>query len=78
MIYLNIYLAVWLWTSIEPIQDSIDDYFATKRNIILLSLWKLLGCQMCLTLWITLAITQNWTMAMLLSLIAQRHTKLIE
>lgn len=78
MIYLNIYLAVWFFCTFEILQDTIDDFFAKKKNIILISIWTLLGCQMCLTFWITIAITQNWTMTMLLALIAQLHTKLIK
>ena len=77
MIYLNIYLIIWFWCFFEPLQDLIDDYFAEKENIILISIWKLLGCQMCLSLWATFTITHNWTMAMLLALIAQAHTKII-
>ena len=78
MIYLNIYLAVWLFINLEPVQTTIDDFFEFKTNIFAMAVWKLLGCQTCLSLWLTLAITQNWTMAMLLSLIAQIHSKLIK
>jgi hypothetical protein len=78
MIYLNIYLAVWLFCTLEVIQDTIDSIFGRWSSIINTTIWTILGCQMCLTLWITLAITQNWTMALLLSLIAQIHTKLIK
>jgi len=73
MIYLNIYLGCWFFTNFEPIQDGIDKIFERFKWD---GMWTLLSCQYCLTLWITLAITQNWTMALLLSLIAQIHTKI--
>lgn len=78
MIYLNIYLAIWLWCNFEPIQENIDLYFEDKENIILMVIWDMLGCQMCLSLWITFAITHNWTTAMVLALVAQIHSKIIK
>lgn len=78
MIYLNIYLAVWFFCTFEIIQNTIDDFFEFKVSILSMAIWKLLGCQMCLVLWTTLLITQNWTMAMLLSLIAEIHKQLLK
>lgn len=73
MIYLNIYLAVWFFTNFEPLQELFDDFFELKSSIFAMVIWKLLSCQYCLTLWLTLLITHSWTMALLLSLIAELH-----
>ena len=78
MIYLNIYLAVWFFCTFELIQNTIDDFFEFKVSIFAMAIWKLLSCQMCLVLWTTLLITQNWTMAMLLSLMAEIHKQLLK
>lgn len=79
MIYLNIYLACWFFTSFEPIQDIIDAFFSTlKEGYFTNILWLLLGCQYCLTLWTALIITHNIWIALGLSAIAQIHTKMIK
>ena len=64
--------------SFEIIQNTIDDFFEFKVSIFAMTIWTLLSCQMCLVLWTTLLITQNWTMAMLLSLIAEIHKQLLK
>lgn len=77
--YLTIYLACWFFTAFEPLQDVIDAFFSLrKEGYIVNIIWMLLGCQYCLTLWTTLFITHDIVVALLLSAIAQIHTKIIK
>ena len=77
--YLTIYLVCWFFTAFEPIQDGIDLVFEIiATNAILKSLWHLLGCQYCLTFWLSFGITRNVVVALALSAIAQIHSKIIK
>lgn len=79
MMYLQIYLLIWLWSQFEPIQEGLDKLFNyLPKNILTNNVYIALGCMKCLNLWITLIITQSLFIALIMSLIAQIHTKIIE
>lgn len=78
-LYLTIYLACWFFTAFEPLQDIIDAFFSIREPGYFVNIfWMLLGCQYCLTLWVTLAVTQNIIVALSLSALAQIHAKIIK
>lgn len=77
-LHLTIYLACWFFAAFEPLQEGIDLVFELlPRNAIVNSLWTLLGCQYCLTFWLTLGLS-DIVVALLLSAIAQVHSKIIK
>lgn len=76
--YILIYLLCWFFTNFEPIQELVDYLFGKlKHNYFINAIWTILGCQYCLTLWITLILTGSITVALIASIIAQIHKSLI-
>jgi len=79
MTLFNIYLISWFFTNFEPLQILINKLFLKLPvNMITESIWTVLGCFKCFSLWFTLIITLNPLNAILLSMIAQLHQKLIK
>lgn len=79
MIILYIYFSCWFFTSFEPLQELINQIFQRiKLNNFTNMIWIILGCQKCLTFWLTLLLTLNPLTAFILAAIAQIHIKIIE
>ena len=78
MIYIKIYLLVWFWCEFEPLQDKIDQFFENKEGMIWEYIYRLIQCQYCLNLWITLILTGNIFVAIFSSMVAQLHKKIIK
>lgn len=77
-IYLKIYLICWFITNFEPISDPIDRFFLNKRNSFMMLVYDVITCFKCLVFWSALIITYDFFSAVLLSLLAQIHTKIIK
>lgn len=79
MIFYSIYLSCWFFTTFDPIQRMVDEVFERlPENFFTNILWQLFSCQYCLTLWAAFLITGDVLMALVMSLVAQIHKKLIE
>lgn len=83
ILYIQIYLAVWLFTNFEPLTDLIDNLWDKlppniTRYRAVDYLYILIGCSRCLSLWVTLLLTGNIFMAIFLSMVADLHKKLIK
>ena len=81
ILYIQIYLVVWFITNFEPLNDLIDNMWnklPTKITDYKLVdyLYIGIGCQKCLTLWITLLMTGNIFISLFLSMIADIHKKI--
>ncbi len=73
------YLLCWFWCSFEPIQNIINLIFQNiKPNFFTETIWQLLSCQYCSTLWVMLMVTGSIPISLASSLIAQIHKKIIE
>lgn len=75
MITIKIILLVWFWCKFEPIQDGIDLLWSripekVSNNYFIDKIYILLGCQTCLSMWLTLIITGNIWISIAASIIS--------
>ena len=81
ILYLQIYLIVWFLTNFEPLTEMIDNLWnklpskVTKLKVVDY-LYIGIGCQKCLTLWVTLLITGNIFLAIFMAMLADIHKKI--
>ena len=74
-----LYLICWLITNFDPLQRLINNIFLKlPQNILTESLWTILGCQKCLSLWLILIITLDPIAAITCSMLSQLQTKLVK
>ena len=79
----KLYLIAWFITNFSPLQDKLENVTEllldkyTKIQLITNTIYEVLSCQKCMTLWLILFVTLNPYMAILGAMIAQIHQTLI-